>query len=70
MASETDRVHRTPHSCCRDPLQPTVSAQITEPDKSSTKVEGSKEKPVDKTVVLEDLLGGFNEEIKVDEVDF
>ena len=51
-----------------DPLQPTVSAQITEPDKSSTKVE-SKEKPVDKTVVLEDLLGGFNEEIKVDEVD-
>ena len=52
-----------------DPLQPTVSAQITEPDKSSTKVEGSKEKPVDKTVVLEDLLGGFNEEIKVDEVD-
>ena len=52
-----------------DPLQPTVSAQITEPDKSSTKVEGSKEKPVDKTVVLEDLLGGLNEEIKVDEVD-
>ena len=52
-----------------DPLQPTVSAQITEPDKSSTKVEGSKEKTVDKSVVLEDLLGGLNEEIKVDEVD-
>ena len=52
-----------------DPLQPTVSAQITEPDKL-TKIEvGSKEKTVDKTVVLEDLLGGFNEEIKVDEVD-
>ena len=52
-----------------DPLQPTVSAQITEPNKPSTKVEGSKEKTVDKSVVLEDLLGGLNEEIKVDEVD-
>ena len=48
-----------------DPLQPTVPDKITEPDKLQHKVEGSKEKNVDKTVVLEDLLGGLNEEIKV-----
>ena len=52
-----------------DPLQPKVSTNITEPDKLSKIEDGSKEKLVDKTVVLEDLLGGFNEEIKVDEVD-
>ena len=52
-----------------DPLQPTVADKITEPDKSQYKVEGSEEKNVDKTVVLEDLLGGLNEEIKVDQVD-
>ena len=52
-----------------DPLQPTVPDKIIEPDKSQHKVEGSKEKNVDKTVVLEDLLGGLNEEIKVDQVD-
>ena len=53
-----------------DPLQPTVTDQIPEKDKPPKKEDqGSEVKIVDKTVVLEDLLGGFNEEIKVDEVD-
>ena len=53
-----------------DPLQPTDSStKIIKPENSSETVVRSEEKSVDKTVILEDLLGGFSEEIKVDAVD-
>ena len=53
-----------------DPLQPIDSStKIIKPENSSETVVRSEEKSVDKTVILEDLLGGFSEEIKVDAVD-